>query len=827
MNRIKAPHYLTASSRASALIITLSLIVIVTILLTGFVTTARIERTMASSHYAGVQASLFAKIGTDIATARIEAATRSGQAWASAPGAILISHTASLTNPGKPELVDLSSGASIKVEADLSINLNKPSIIHQEGTLLSDPAATLPLKWIYVFADGTHLATDTIPPYNRDNLVTGRYAFWVDDESAKINFNTAGKRQGNTTSPSHPSHVNLLASGTLTSVEVDKIATFRKDHHLFNTIGEIAEASTTATEALFADKLSFTHFNHSPDRNLLNEPKIALTTNPANAGSHGYFDIVTPGGNPALLGDLVNTKVETLFKTLYAYLARKDWPLMEGKSFVDKYGPDSAAQIALDIIEYVRGADSTTMTVEPLRGIFDATKGTFKVDGNSIALLGNSRKPYITQIAARISPAVQGKWQCQYAIEVYLPPGPGTGKCNLLDYSLYVYLPNGVNSTKDITLSGVSGGQNEFGHGEYRTIIHSATIDATNDKAPDNPIPIRVALINKSTAVRLDIAPMTNQQIMYTYATPPPADVLAAEAVSVDDPFINKFKDDWKVSPAKFGRTGAEKTAASTLGTTSSVIPQQDTDSTGHITFEGVFMPPMGTGVASVGELGFIHTGGKGPATVGIPWRTLRLQPRAVGVATLPDWLLMDLFIAPVVASTAREKAVLEPQAQTSGGKINLNSTIYPFNNVGLAPDRLLPLQALLLGAKSASGDLTAGQAVQIAQAITKQTLANGMNKGNLQLPSDTPAGFYTSIGQIAEIDGVASNGEASEALVRTLAGVITVQSNVYSIYAVGESIRQTPSGAMISTGEKRTLTLLERGSNSKTRVISQKDLDL
>jgi uncharacterized protein (TIGR02600 family) len=57
----------------------------------------------------------------------------------------------------------------------------------------------MPARWLYVLKDGTMVAPTSqtgevvkVPGASSSNPVTGRVAFWTDDETAKININTAG-----------------------------------------------------------------------------------------------------------------------------------------------------------------------------------------------------------------------------------------------------------------------------------------------------------------------------------------------------------------------------------------------------------------------------------------------------------------------------------------------------------------------------------------------------------------------------------------------------------------------------------------------------------
>jgi len=64
----------------------------------------------------------------------------------------------------------------------------------------SGSSAPMPVKWLYVLEDGQMVVpsggsgqTATIPGATLDNPVVGRVAFWTDDETAKVNINTASE----------------------------------------------------------------------------------------------------------------------------------------------------------------------------------------------------------------------------------------------------------------------------------------------------------------------------------------------------------------------------------------------------------------------------------------------------------------------------------------------------------------------------------------------------------------------------------------------------------------------------------------------------------
>jgi len=235
--------------------------------------------------------------------------------------------------------------------------------------------------------------------------------------------------------------------------------------------------------------------------------------------------------------------------------------------------------------------------------------------------------------------------------------------------------------------------------------------------------------------------------------------------------------------------------------------------------------------VLSAGELGYIHTGIESSSYVfntlnnttvtgtipkGVPWRTLRLQPNRDGTNVVPDWAFMDLFSAPVFAPTGAEY-VYSPgakdttgRAKTVGGRVNLNCKP-TFPDI----DRTQPLAAVLQGSTYSSTNtatLSPTQAATLAGNIYHGTLATGGKQYGYVDGYDSP-------GEIVEIQGIADQGEASEELVRKIANLITTRGNVFSVYSIGQALKQTPTGGLTVVGEQRLQAMIERIEYTESAV--------
>ncbi len=111
-----------------------------------------------------------------------------------------------------------------------------------------------------------------------------------------------------------------------------------------------------------------------------------------------------------------------------------------------------------------------------------------------------------------------------------------------------------------------------------------------------------------------------------------------------------------------------------------------------------------------------------------------------------------------------------------------------------------------------------------LAQNITKGP-QNGTLAANGKNYSSNNA--YFSPGQIVEMQGVADRGEQSEEFVRQIASQMTVRSNTYTVYSIGQAIKQTASGQLTITGQRRLEALVERYSDASTGIIRFRTAEL
>ncbi len=131
------------------------------------------------------------------------AADAPGENWAVNPGRLTV-----FDDDGKVEYIDLHTGAadedpSSTLYPDVySVDLNEPlpgktypAIVMKEGVEGDAAIPPMRVKWV-------NLLKEPGAPASKDNPISARYGFWIDDESARINFNVAlGKPDRNTIDP--------------------------------------------------------------------------------------------------------------------------------------------------------------------------------------------------------------------------------------------------------------------------------------------------------------------------------------------------------------------------------------------------------------------------------------------------------------------------------------------------------------------------------------------------------------------------------------------------------------------------------------------------
>ncbi|MDD5348718.1 MAG: Verru_Chthon cassette protein A [Chthoniobacteraceae bacterium] len=235
-----------------ALVIVLSILALLVVLFVGLLTRATTERAAASGYNASIMARQLSNTVVGLVQGQINTATTQKEAgsgtsvpWVSQPGMVrTFDSRGKLLNAYKLYSAPAMISGSVNINtatgksadeppalwADspaLWVDLNAPVEVGGtkhfpilDGTCIaegfSNPSAPgttgtndyqpvpMPVRWLYVLRDGQVVAptivddstagkTATIAEETRDNPIVGRVAFWTDDDTCKVNINTASE----------------------------------------------------------------------------------------------------------------------------------------------------------------------------------------------------------------------------------------------------------------------------------------------------------------------------------------------------------------------------------------------------------------------------------------------------------------------------------------------------------------------------------------------------------------------------------------------------------------------------------------------------------
>lgn len=239
-----------------ALVMVLGVLVLLSVLVVGFMTRAGTENSTAAGYKASVSSRILGDMVASLVQGQINMATSQGYsvAWASQPGMIRTFDDSGNTRNGfklysAPDMIVTGANLATSVKNDcptsastwtgnaaLWTDLNAPVLtggtshfpildtgvasgqtralpaapegftVSASGPISSSSQpAPMPVRWLYVLRDGTivsptagaansvNVPGDTSDTSPNANPITGRIAFWTDDETCKVNINTAAE----------------------------------------------------------------------------------------------------------------------------------------------------------------------------------------------------------------------------------------------------------------------------------------------------------------------------------------------------------------------------------------------------------------------------------------------------------------------------------------------------------------------------------------------------------------------------------------------------------------------------------------------------------
>jgi len=195
-----------AYTRASALVIVLTFVAILTLLIVSVLVMVSFETRVAANSLENQRADAFARMGLDEVAEKL-ASIPLDKHWAAGPGRIRA------WNGSSWDAINLYSEGNGTEQVNLNARLpdgNYP-IIPVNDEFPSAPVMNV--KWKYVLGDGR--VVDTPPATG----VVGRFAYWTDVENGRANINTAGFGMTEFNHALEPFVANLLGNEAPGSVD--------------------------------------------------------------------------------------------------------------------------------------------------------------------------------------------------------------------------------------------------------------------------------------------------------------------------------------------------------------------------------------------------------------------------------------------------------------------------------------------------------------------------------------------------------------------------------------------------------------------------------
>jgi hypothetical protein len=384
------------NNRGIALVLTLSILVIATILVVGFAASMRTERQAATSIANSQNAEILAQAAVDHAISILDqnipqprvpqpsptalpyaeytkfggnsVTDVSAVNWATQPGLLTTIARHDLTNSDNIKQIPLSTNPNVNyVSTNDDANVNAP-LLNGTANTLTKTNQSMRVAWISIVKDPTVATSAT-------NQIIGRYGFWVDDESTKINVNTAyGKTSAmnfNQLTPGtisvnsatyplgHPSSVNLDILGSL---DRQSLATAVGTRGGLSSIDEIKPFVTSGTPDDFfnTNKFDLTSYGRAPEFNVFGKSKLYFLRKATGQLGYPLFQFFRDRDGPDYFPMEENTPTSTgaapdrhatyyTAAALAGYFNRTDWPgtavdpvTGNPMSFVTKWDKDAS-----------------------------------------------------------------------------------------------------------------------------------------------------------------------------------------------------------------------------------------------------------------------------------------------------------------------------------------------------------------------------------------------------------------------------------------------------------------------------------------------------
>lgn len=769
--------------RGVALVLTLSVLSVLSLIVIGFLVAMRTEQAAARNSAYVTLARQVAQAGIDNAIFMMRTnmpALSPTSYYVTQPGrAVCKLHPTTLTELFSTDATGLNT---VDLNAD-------NAILFSNATYNTATARQITAGWVNICSNGA--ASGTAP-------LIGRFAFWVDDEAAKVNINTALYRAN--TNNATPADVDLSALPGIGAVRAVASYNYAQTNGFFTTEQwlDVSNATTSIGMGTYSNNAFY------------------IT-------AYGKDDNLTPWGAPRLNLNATNfTAISSYLESVNAVLAISnylDHPSLanwfgSGQTFTGKYG--NVAQMAANIVDWI---DSNSNPLDSSSNWQDTTPPSY---------LGLEVTPYLNElrIVTTLNVIDDGLGTYTYnfntTTDVELWNMYGTSYSPNVGTEIYItnrttsYILNNLGSglltnlSNPVTITAGSGVNALLNGGSYSSL--STAPDTTNYPGLALGATFRtysntVIAIYRSPQGRIDYAKIPLPQMDIAIVAPAPGSTntyVSTQAMSCNDPRVKPVSTNWFSAAATLGAQNGNlnRQVVSTNGTAVLIadgVLSLSSDASCH-TNENITRDKGR--LDSLGELGYIHTGW--------PWRTLILEPQPSqelppNPRLIADWIVLDLFSVTNGPVSVTNLPVV--------GRININAGVTNLNGAAMAY-RLAPLQALF----------TQGLGSGVAQPDPSTNIYLSCFSANY-LVNPPPPGFFsnalTFVGQVCEVNNFTSGSAGSrkeirERRIRTVANIITVRSSTFSVWALGQALQVTATSTQI-VAEAKANAIVERYIDTST----------
>jgi len=269
----------------SALVITLAIIVLISVVTLGYLASVSLESRTARMDLDEEKAAAMADIGLHAAIAQLRDAlgpwdnpfanfctsnsTPPAFYWSISPGR--------LTRWSYTNVAPLTNYALFSESATTNlVDLNRQTLDGSYPIIGGSNPPDISVKWVNVLQTPSQ-------PVSSSNRIIGRYAFWIDDESAKININVADGTQ-------KTNRVKFLGAGVPAEVSIQALQQSGADLSYslatnivqygrslgFHSPREILRAGGASPDLFTNNVFNLTVSSRSPDLNVFGQPRMPL-----------------------------------------------------------------------------------------------------------------------------------------------------------------------------------------------------------------------------------------------------------------------------------------------------------------------------------------------------------------------------------------------------------------------------------------------------------------------------------------------------------------------------------------------------------------------